>query len=274
MNIKETISINGISTSVRYRKGDSPVIVCIHGNSLSKEIFTPLFECEGLKRYGMMVFDLPGHGGSARPAAPDETYSMSGYAKHIETIVDSLGIDEMVLLGFSMGGHLAMEAAGQNLGNAVKGICTIGTPPVRSFEDFGSAFLPLAEGASLFKEQISDNERALIVDYISSDDAIKPVLSDAVMTSDSDSRKYFFPAIIAGDGHNEHDFLKATDIPFLFVYGENDRMVNLTYLENNRIAGLLGDRLRIIKNAQHLPSFTGEDSFLKEFSSFMESLVS
>ncbi len=274
MNIKETISINGIPTSVRYRQGDSPVIVCIHGNSLSKEFFMPLFESKVLKRYGMLAYDLPGHGGSARPAVPEETYSMSGYAKHLETLVENIGITEMVFLGFSMGGHLALEAAGQNLADAVKGICTIGSPPIRSFKDFGPAFLPLPEGASLSKEHISDNERAVIVDHISREEAVKTVFSEAIMSSDPDSRKYFFPDVIAGNVHNEHDFLESTDIPFLYVFGENERMVNLDYLETERVVKLLGSRLKIIKDTEHLPSFTGEDSFLKEFSSFMESLVS
>jgi pimeloyl-ACP methyl ester carboxylesterase len=58
--------------------------------------------------FDVIALDLPGFGGSNGIPAPD---SLSGYAGTIFAQMDELGIDSFSLLGFSMGGMIAQQAA-------------------------------------------------------------------------------------------------------------------------------------------------------------------
>jgi pimeloyl-ACP methyl ester carboxylesterase len=57
-----------------------------------------------------VAFDLRGHGQSEAPKNGD--YSIAGMVADIEAVVDSLGLDRIVLVGHSMGGGVALAYAG------------------------------------------------------------------------------------------------------------------------------------------------------------------
>ncbi|MBI9106982.1 MAG: alpha/beta hydrolase [Spirochaetales bacterium] len=271
MKLEKKIQINGITTSVCQREGAGPAIICIHGNSLSQKIFDPLWGNTSLSRFPLVTFDFPGHGVSARPDQPEETYSMTGYAKFIELLLSELGISEVVLLGFSLGGHIAIEAAGNNIGSIVKGIFMIGSPPLEHLEDFSEAFLPLPEGASLFVETITRRQVEIIAANISDNEEEYPVFAAAIESSDPSTRKYLMQSIAAGGYHNEHEFLVKTKIPVMSVYGENDRMVNIAYLKDSRLEKLLMGRKKIISDSAHLPDWN--TALAPELLSFMETSI-
>jgi pimeloyl-ACP methyl ester carboxylesterase len=58
--------------------------------------------------YDVISVDLPGFAGSAHMPAPD---SMSGCASIVFALMDELGVSKFSLLGFSMGGMIAQQAA-------------------------------------------------------------------------------------------------------------------------------------------------------------------
>src|SRR4029079_11592400 len=58
--------------------------------------------------YDVISMDLPGFAGSAHLPAPN---SVSGYAASVFTLMDELAVSKFSLLGFSMGGMIAQQAA-------------------------------------------------------------------------------------------------------------------------------------------------------------------
>lgn len=60
--------------------------------------------------YFCILPDLPGHGDTRLSADPDE-YSMSAAAHSVADMLDRLGIDRAILVGYSMGGRIALYAA-------------------------------------------------------------------------------------------------------------------------------------------------------------------
>lgn len=84
-----------------------PVLVLIHGSPGSKEDFRSLAP-ELAARYRVIAPDLPGFGKSTHKV-PD--YSIRAHARYVLELMDALGVERANLLGFSMGGGVALNVA-------------------------------------------------------------------------------------------------------------------------------------------------------------------
>ena len=86
--------------------GEGPTLVILHG------LFGMLDNWQSLARkwadhYQVILVDLRNHGRS--PHVPDMDYDLM--AEDVAELLESLGVDECILLGHSMGGKVAMQAA-------------------------------------------------------------------------------------------------------------------------------------------------------------------
>ena len=61
------------------------------------------------QRYRCVAVDLPGHGSSLR--LPTKTYTMGGAARAVLGVLDGLGARRAAVVGYSMGGRLALYLA-------------------------------------------------------------------------------------------------------------------------------------------------------------------
>jgi pimeloyl-ACP methyl ester carboxylesterase/membrane protein DedA with SNARE-associated domain len=84
-----------------------PVVVLLHGSPGRKEDFATVVP-ELAKHYQVIVPDLPGFGSSERDI-PD--YSFRAHARYVLELLDGLGIDDAHVVGFSMGGGVALSMA-------------------------------------------------------------------------------------------------------------------------------------------------------------------
>lgn len=95
--------------------GIGKTIVLIHGFCENSTCFNEqVFLLTA--HYNVVTIDLPGHGQS--PVLP--SFSMNDLADEIKTVLDTLGIQECVLLGHSMGGYATLAFA-KKYGNLLKG---------------------------------------------------------------------------------------------------------------------------------------------------------
>lgn len=103
----------GISYNFLKGNGPSPLnLVFVHGTTCNRHFLKPL--AEKLEKYNCYLIDLPGHGDS------DNTgYSSENYLNAIKDFV--LDIENVVLIGHSLGGGLVIGAGELNL-PTVKGI--------------------------------------------------------------------------------------------------------------------------------------------------------
>jgi pimeloyl-ACP methyl ester carboxylesterase len=88
------------------------------------------YQIEGpLARQNRLVaFDLPGHGRSSDAIDPARTYTLPGFADVLREILSLLAIEEAVVLGWSLGGHIALKMMQEFSG--AKGLVLVGSPPV------------------------------------------------------------------------------------------------------------------------------------------------
>ncbi len=97
------IAVNGVNLAVDVR-GQGPAILFIHGFPLDHTIWEhQLAHLDGWMR---VAPDLRGMGQSD---APDLGYSMATYADDLLALLNSLGVDRVVLCALSMGGYIAFE---------------------------------------------------------------------------------------------------------------------------------------------------------------------
>lgn len=89
-------------------KSHLPVMIFLHGFLGSLADWVPL--CRRFSNmYQCLLLDLPGHGKTKASRASD--YTISATAKSLITFLDSREIKRSVLLGYSMGGRLALYLA-------------------------------------------------------------------------------------------------------------------------------------------------------------------
>ena len=94
-------------------QGDGPTVVLLHGfaadmnvNYVRSGILDLLLD-EGYRVVGL---DARGHGLSAKPTDSD-AYANDAMKRDVVTLFDHLGLDQVVLVGYSMGAHLSLRLA-------------------------------------------------------------------------------------------------------------------------------------------------------------------
>ena len=118
----------GVALTVReYGRADGPPILLIHGWSQShlswaRQLTGPLAE-----RFRLIVPDLRGHGSSAKPDAASAYDTSAPWAGDIAAIIDTLGLRNLLLVGWSMGGWVVQDYLRLHGEAAISGTVLIGT---------------------------------------------------------------------------------------------------------------------------------------------------
>ncbi len=124
-----------------------PVVVLLHGSPGSSSDFDRFAESEALADRRTLIPDLPGFGRSTRSL---DDYSVAFHARALDGLLARLEIAEVDLVGFSMGGGVALELAA-SAPNRVRSITLISAIGVQELELFGDYQLNhLIHGAQLF----------------------------------------------------------------------------------------------------------------------------
>jgi pimeloyl-ACP methyl ester carboxylesterase len=256
--------------SVR-ESGKGKAVLFIHGNSASGKIFKKQFDSPLSSLYRLIAVDLPGHGGS--DAAKDiTTYSFPGYAKVLVELIETLRIEELTVVGWSLGGHVALELY-LLIPGKIQGILITGAPPLElSPEGFNKAYKP-CDGLELvgYESQFTEEQASLFMGLGGIHTSESFVVEDAVKALGI-ARKSMVDSCIKGIGANEVDIVKNMKVPLAIVAGQNDIGINNEYISQLSYGSLWKNKMRIIKNAGHAVFWENADKFNKILHSFLESI--
>ena len=129
------------SIAVTETEGDGAPVLFIHGNSSCKEVFQDQLVSTLGATWRCIAMDLPGHGRSDDARAPNEAYTMPGYAAIALEVLTALSAERAAIVGWSLGGHIGIEMLAQS--SNIRGLVISGTPPISADPaDLATAFLP------------------------------------------------------------------------------------------------------------------------------------
>src|SRR5262245_19262554 len=117
-----------------------PAVVLLHRNPRSR-LLDPDAAATAEAGVRLITIDRPGYGGTDPVAVP----TRAAVAADMAAVVDEIGIDEMAVVGWSGGGHFAVEA-GALLGARVRSLSLVCTPaPDDEIPWVPDSFRPLVE---------------------------------------------------------------------------------------------------------------------------------
>jgi len=102
------ISDDGVMINYYIKGSKKNALVFVHGYSCSSEYWWPQLEYFS-KNYTTIAVDLAGHGKSGLNR---KEYSMDAFGDDVKSVIEHLDLDQVVLIGHSMGGPVVVKAAG------------------------------------------------------------------------------------------------------------------------------------------------------------------
>lgn len=197
----------------------STAVFLLHGVGGGKEAWPATIAALVAAGYRAIAWDMPGYGGSAMI----DPYDNHGLARALETLIDGAGAHRNVILGHSMGGMVAQEAAA-SFSHKLHGLILSCTSPAfgkpggdwqRGF--LQSRFAPLDAGRGM-----AGLAPELVAAMIGRDaEAAGVALAQAVMSQVPEAAyRAALSAIVAFDRRAD---LGSIAVPTLCMAGEDDR---------------------------------------------------
>ena len=230
--------------------GTGRPVILVHGNSSSADTWTRVLDGPLGQRFRCLALDLPGHGESA-PAPSQSAYSLPGYASVLADFADSLAAADAVFVGWSLGGHIVLEAAPSLPGAA--GFVIFGTPPTGNAAQMAEAFLPNPAMNIGFSPEVSEDEARAYAASFTAPGSRLPLddfVADIART-DGAARAGLLASIGAGDFTDETRIVAELDRPLAILHGAGEQLVNLAFIEGLPMPTLWRGRVQVIPDAGH-----------------------
>ena len=254
---------------VYYQSGNpDTTVMFLHGNSCSGTTFIKQLESSLGQRIGMAAIDLPGHGLSDE--APDKSqYSLTGYAETVKEVLIALQIEKAVLVGWSLGGHIAMQTSA--VSKRIAGIMTYGSPPLNLPLEIEPAFLPHEVIDYIFMQNLREEDAKIFAKAFFSphnQNDLEPFIKNILRTNPH-ARPELGKGIHAGQYKNELDIVNELEIPLAILHGADEQLVNGDYYDHIHIPSLWRKRVQIIDNAGHACHWEQPEVFNSLLESFL-----
>ncbi len=265
------IECNGQTISYQRQGNDDPTLVLLHGNSGCKQVFHHQFAHFSHSRFSVLAIDLPGHGGSADAIAPERTYTIPGYAQCVDAVLQGLDIQNFILVGWSLGGNIALEMAAS--GTLAKGLMIFGAPPVGpGMDNIDKAYLPATFETAIGDSQAGrDDIDAYVRAVYGTLDPLPQDYYDCAYRTHGLAREIMVNHWMGGtDGYDQRQSVARLSLPICVAHGTADPFVSLDYLQAAPWKNLWNGAVFQFLSTGHAPFVEDPDSFnvlLEKFAS-------
>ena len=237
------------SADGRDSQGERAVIF-VHGNSSSAETWLPIITGSFGRQFRCLALDLSGHGQSEPPKDLSD-YSIPGYAAVLAAFARTLSAADAVIVGWSLGGHIAVEAA-QELPDAA-GFVIFGTPPVGSAAQMAEGFLPNPAMNVGFSAAVTKSEAESYVGSFTAPGsglATDGFVAD-ILATDGAARTGLMASIGEGRFANEVEIVAELRRPLAIIQGADEQLVSLDYLRKLSAPTLWRGEVQMIPGVGH-----------------------
>jgi pimeloyl-ACP methyl ester carboxylesterase len=269
----QTLQIDGQPVAYTSSSGTGPAVLLIHGNSSSGRSFQRQLDSELGSRYRLVAIDLPGFGASRPVIDPERVLGLQGWAAVVRGVVAAMRLDPVVLVGWSLGGHIALEAIGELPG--ARGVLIFGTPPIAFPPAMEQAFLPHPAMASTFKQELSDAEMdAYVASFFAPGFAELPAaFVEDIRRSDGRARAAVAASIRPGGYKDELEVVAGLSVPLAVLHGAEEQLVSGGYLAELSAPTLWRGQVQLIPGAGHAPHWEQPAQFNALLGAFVADCV-
>jgi pimeloyl-ACP methyl ester carboxylesterase len=255
--------------------GSGPVLVFLHGLAGCWQNWLETIP-EFARDHRVIALDLPGFGASPMPA---QTISMPGYARLLDELFVTLGVDSATLVGSSMGGFVACEFAIRYAAQ-VERLC-LASPAGLSMEHmrnernqglrarlenvlfFGTGWLASKSDRVVRSERL---RRALLMLVAAYPERLSPQL--VIEQVRGAGKPGFNDALDAMTGYPLRDRLGEIGVPTLVVWGELDRLVPVA--DAGEFEWLIPNARKVVyEDTGHLVMLERPDRFNADLRTFL-----
>jgi pimeloyl-ACP methyl ester carboxylesterase len=229
----------------------SKQIIFIHGNSASRKSWDLLLNQVNLKsHFKLIAVDLPGHGLSFRSDQASEDYTLKGLAKYTLEFIKEFEKSPYVIVANSLGSNIIAEIALQ-LKNC-KGIFVTGSCLLGKGLTLEHIFCPNPNVQACFEAQPSLEQIDSLVEetVFSAASNIKQMIKQDFLNTDPLLRTALGNTIATQDYSDELQNLQDTGIPLAFVFGEDDKLCQVHYLDQIDLK-IWRNKVQLIKDSGH-----------------------
>lgn len=251
--VDQAMIVNGLRYALSVEGQGDPLLL-LHGFTGRGANWAEL--CASLsQRFTTITLDLPGHGDTESPSDP-ERYRMERCAEDIATILDRLGFDTTHLMGYSMGGRLALYLAlnmqrrfrSLILESASPGLKTSEERAARIASDEALADEIEREGVEAFVNRwealpLFDSQRRL-------DEAVRDKQREGRLKNNPVGLASSLRGMGTGVQQSLWEPLPELKLPTLLLAGELD--TKFAAIAGQMHASIQGSRLKIIPDAGHI----------------------
>jgi len=249
--------------------GSGRPIVLVHGNSASSRAYLRQLASPLGERRRLVALALPGHGRSDDAADPS-LYSLPGYARVLSAFATSQGLEDAVFVGWSLGGHIVLEAA-PDLPRAA-GFVIFGTPPLGFPPAMERAFLPHPATASMFSAEVTREQAESYVAafFKPGYSDVPPTFVDDVLRADGRARVGLGASIAPNGYRDEIAVVGQLRQPLAVLHGVDEQLVNGAYFASLSMPTLWRGAVQAIADAGHAPHWEQAEAFNALIDAFAE----
>lgn len=247
-------------------EGDGEPLVLIHGHPFDRSMWRPQLSYFSGRGWRVIAPDLRGYGRSTVVAGKT---TLETFARDIATLLDQLGVDEIVLAGLSMGGQIVMEFY-RLFPDRVRGLVLADTAPQAETADGKrlrneTADRLLRQGMGPY----ADETLAKMISARSRQE--RPRVAEHVLGMMRGTHAEGAAAALRGRAERRDyvDLLRQVRVPALVVVGEDDEFTPVG--DARLMSELIPDAaLAVVEGAGHLPNLERPEVFNAELAAFLD----
>ena len=249
---------------------DGQPILFIHGYSQSRLCWTRQLESELAEEFRLVAIDNRGHGRSDKP---EGAYADSAlWAEDVQSVIEGLGLDHPVLVGWSYGGLIISEYLEEYGDEHIAGINLVGAISKNGTED------ALAVIGEDFTDRVPGFESTDVQESV---DALERFLRDCMHEDPSPEDlslmlgyNVLVPPHVRTSLHSRtvthDDDLREVEVPVLVTHGEADGVVLPAAAEEHATLIETADR-SMYPDVGHAPFWEAPERFNRELREFVGS---
>lgn len=265
----QTIDVQGIPIHYYESAGEGLAVLLLHGNSMSGRTFAKQLEGDLGQQYRLIAPDIPGFGFSQPISDPSTQAGLAAWPSLLKSFLDALGIEELVMYGWSLGGHIGIEMVPQL--PKLRGIAIQGTPPLGKPPAMENAYFSHPSMAAAFKTEPTRDECKSFVEacFASNYPEVPEEFIEDMLRSDGRTRLAVAQNVAEQTYLDELELVKGLQIPLAILHGAQEQLSNGAYFESVEAPTLWRKSVQVIERAGHAPHWETPDEFNALLAAFL-----